>query len=73
MWKSTIPVSTLVVPEHILTNSKIPFIELHNHQWIMPCAGIWMILVEEMDSLNMGVMVNLMAFVGKNSEWYWNM
>jgi predicted TIM-barrel fold metal-dependent hydrolase len=62
------PVSTLVVPEHILTKSKYPFIDVHNHQWIMPVQDLDD-LVEEMDSLNMGVMVNLSGFRGKILEW----
>jgi predicted TIM-barrel fold metal-dependent hydrolase len=62
------PVSTLVVPEHTLTRSKFPFIDVHNHQWIMPIQDLED-LVMEMDSLNMGVMVNLSGFRGKILEW----
>ncbi|MFC3878710.1 amidohydrolase family protein [Algoriphagus namhaensis] len=62
------PISTLVVPEHHLTKSKYPFIDVHNHQWIMPIQDLDD-LVEEMDSLNMGVMVNLSGFRGKILEW----
>ncbi len=52
------PVSTLVVPEHKLSKSKFPFIDVHNHQWSMgsqDLAG----LITDMDKLNMKVMVNL--------------
>ena len=62
------PVSTLVVPEHHLTRAKYPFIDVHNHQWIMPIQDLEDLVVE-MDSLNMGVMVNLSGFRGKILEW----
>lgn len=62
------PVSTLKVPEHILTHAKFPFIDVHNHQWIMPVQNLDKLVVE-MDSLNMGVMVNLSGFRGKVLEW----
>ena len=62
------PISTLKVPEHPLTHAKFPFIDVHNHQWIMPVQDLDK-LVTEMDSLNMGVMVNLSGFRGKILEW----
>jgi predicted TIM-barrel fold metal-dependent hydrolase len=62
------PVSTLKVPEHPLTRSKYPFIDVHNHQFAMPVQDLDK-LVEEMDSLNMAVMVNLSGFRGKYLEW----
>ncbi len=65
------PVSTLVVPEHPLTHSKFPFIDVHNHQWIMPVQDLEKLVIE-MDSLNMGVMVNLSGFRGKILEWSLN-
>ena len=52
------PVSTLKVPEHKLTRSKYPFIDVHNHQWNMDNAPMKPLLAQ-MDSLNMGIMVNL--------------
>jgi uncharacterized protein len=52
------PVSTLVVPEHKITRSKFPFIDVHNHQRNMSTSDIEK-LVKEMDKLNMAVMVNL--------------
>jgi uncharacterized protein len=52
------PVSTLVVPEHKLTKSKFPFIDVHNHQFSMPTMDLGT-LTREMDKLNMAVMVNL--------------
>ena len=62
------PISTLKVPQHLLTHSKFPFIDVHNHQWTMPVQNLGK-LVTEMDSLNMGVMVNLSGFRGKYLEW----
>lgn len=62
------PVSTLKVPEHKLTRSKYPFVDVHNHQFTMPVQDLDK-LVLEMDSLNMGVMVNLSGFRGKYLEW----
>lgn len=52
------PVSTLKVPEHKLTRSKFPFIDVHNHQWDMDKANLKPLLAQ-MDSLNMGIMINL--------------
>lgn len=62
------PISTLKVPEHKLTRAKFPFIDVHNHQWTMPVQDLDK-LITEMDSLNMGVMVNLSGFRGKYLEW----
>jgi predicted TIM-barrel fold metal-dependent hydrolase len=62
------PISTLKVPQHPLTRAKFPFIDVHNHQWVMPIQNLGK-LVKEMDSLNMGVMVNLSGFRGKYLEW----
>ncbi|MEP4531560.1 MAG: amidohydrolase family protein [Cyclobacteriaceae bacterium] len=62
------PVSTLKVPETLLTRAKFPFIDVHNHQWTMPIQDLGS-LVTEMDSLNMAVMVNLSGFRGKYLEW----
>ena len=52
------PPSTLVVPEHHLTRSRFPFIDVHNHQWNLG-SGDLKGLVKDMDALNMKVMVNL--------------
>jgi uncharacterized protein len=62
------PRSTLVVPGHTLTHSKFPFIDVHNHQWLMPVQNLDKLVVE-MDSLNMAVMVNLSGYRGKWLEW----
>ena len=52
------PKSTLIVPEHLLTKAKYPFIDVHNHQWDMS-TGKLKELVTDMDKLNLQVMVNL--------------
>ena len=52
------PVSTLVVPEHIPTRAKFPFIDVHNHQRNMADQDLSK-LIQVMDTLNMKVMVNL--------------
>jgi predicted TIM-barrel fold metal-dependent hydrolase len=52
------PPSSLVVPEHKLTKSKFPFIDIHNHYGNMNTADLSE-RVKFMDELNMGVMVNL--------------
>ena len=62
------PVSTLHVPEHRLTHAKFPFIDVHNHQWFMPVQNLDN-LVTDMDSLSMGVMVNLSGLRGKLLQW----
>src|SRR5690349_3753676 len=58
------PVSTLVVPEHLVKTAKYPFIDVHNHQPAMAKQDL-SALVKEMDSLNMKVMVNLTGFGGE--------
>ena len=52
------PVSTLRVPEHKLMHSKYPFIDVHNHQYQMDKEDLRKLLAQ-MDSLNMGLMINL--------------
>ena len=52
------PPSTLVVPEHIVTKAKFPFIDIHNHQDDMESENLAE-LTKIMDMLNMAVMVNL--------------
>lgn len=62
------PVSSLKVPQHLLTRARYPFVDVHNHQWLMPIQNLDK-LVGEMDELNMAVMVNLSGFRGKLLEW----
>ena len=52
------PVSTLVVPENPVMRAKFPFVDIHSHQWNLTKERIAS-LVEEMEDLNMGAMVNL--------------
>jgi len=52
------PNSTLVVPEHLLSRSKYPFIDVHSHHWGMGTMDLKK-LIDPMDSMNMAVMVNL--------------
>ena len=59
------PISTLVVPTHIVKHAKFPFIDVHNHQWGMTSQDLSK-LVRDMDSLNMKVMVNLSGGSGDN-------
>jgi predicted TIM-barrel fold metal-dependent hydrolase len=52
------PVSTLVVPQHHVSSSRFPFIDVHNHQYNISTSGLSS-LINEMDKMNMKVMVNL--------------
>jgi len=52
------PVSTLVVPENLLSESRFPFIDVHSHHWRMGTMDLKE-LITEMDKMNMAVMVNL--------------
>ncbi len=53
------PKSTLVVEKNVPTRAKYPFIDVHNHQFGMSTKEKLDELVTDMDSLNMGIMVNL--------------
>jgi predicted TIM-barrel fold metal-dependent hydrolase len=57
-FESYDPPSSLVVPEHYYTRSKFPFIDAHSHHWQMNTQDLNK-LMQEMDSLNMGIVVNL--------------
>ncbi|WP_286755274.1 amidohydrolase family protein [Roseivirga sp. UBA838] len=58
------PPSSLVVPENPVQRAKYPFIDVHSHQWRMGERNLNE-LVAQMDSLNMGLMVNLSGGSGK--------
>lgn len=58
-----IPKSTLVIKETPVFRAKYPFVDVHNHQFDMPIKNLGK-LVDEMDSLNMGFMINLSGFRG---------
>ena len=57
------PKSTLINKKTKLKRSKYPFVDVHNHQFDMPLKNLNK-LVTEMDSLNMGFMINLSGFRG---------
>ncbi len=59
------PPSSLVVPQHVVTSAKFPFIDIHNHQNNMSPQSLTA-LVKVMDTLNMAVMVNLSGSSGDN-------
>ena len=59
------PPSSLVVPRHVVTKAKFPFIDIHNHQNNMSPQKLGE-LVKIMDTLNMAVMVNLSGSSGDN-------
>ena len=52
------PKSSLVVEENPRNSAKFPFVDVHSHQWKMPVMDFTN-LIAEMDSLNMGYMINL--------------
>ncbi len=52
------PKSSLVIDENPRSSAKFPFVDVHSHQWKMPVMDFTN-LVAEMDSLNMGYMINL--------------
>ena len=58
------PISTLVVPEHIITKAKFPFVDVHSHQFNMGNRDLSE-LVGPMDKMNMKVMVNLSGISGE--------
>ena len=66
------PKSTLIVPEHIVTRAKYPFIDIHNHQWSMPSQNLGD-LVSEMDKLNMGIMNNLSGRSYREVDGYFDL
>jgi predicted TIM-barrel fold metal-dependent hydrolase len=57
--------SSLVVPQHVVTKAKFPFIDIHNHQNNMSPQRLQE-LVKVMDTLNMAVMNNLSGSSGEN-------
>lgn len=57
-WEAYDPPSTLVVPGNPVTRAKFPFIDVHSHQNRMDERALNQ-LASEMDTMNMGIMVNL--------------
>lgn len=62
-FESYNPKSTLVVPGDSIFKAKFPFIDVHGHQYRMPEQNLAPV-VEDMDRLNMGIMVNLSGRTG---------
>lgn len=58
------PSSTLVVPQNPVIKAKFPFIDIHGHQYRMPEQDLAPV-VAAMDTLNMGIMVNLSGRSGE--------
>ena len=57
------PKSTLVVPGDSIKVAKFPFIDVHGHQYRMPNQDLSPVIAA-MDTLNMGIMVNLSGRTG---------
>ena len=57
------PKSTLVIKETSVKRAKYAFIDVHNHQFDMPIKDLNQLVIE-MDSLNMGFMINLSGYRG---------
>ena len=58
------PTSSLVVPGNQVLKAKFPFIDIHGHQYRMPEQDLAPV-IEAMDTLNMGIMVNLSGRSGE--------
>jgi len=58
------PESTLVVPENQVIRAKYPFIDIHGHQYRMPEQDLTPVITA-MDTLNMGIMINLSGRSGE--------
>lgn len=58
------PPATLVVPETIVKKAKFPFVDCHSHHWRMATQDLDK-LIREMDTLNMGMIINLSGRGGK--------
>ncbi|MBJ2175097.1 amidohydrolase family protein [Aureibaculum sp. A20] len=61
------PKSTLVIPGKIIKKAKFPFIDVHGHQYNMPKQDLSPVIAA-MDTLNMGIMVNLSGRSGKDLQ-----
>lgn len=58
------PTSTLVVPRETIIRAKFPFIDVHGHQYRMAEQDLAPVIAA-MDTLNMGIMVNLSGRSGE--------
>src|SRR6056297_871279 len=61
------PTSTLVVPVNEIKSAKYPFIDVHSHQRSMAKEDLKK-LVNDMDALNEGIMINLSGGSGTRLE-----
>src|SRR5215469_14989393 len=61
------PRSTLVTKEHKIERARFPFIDIHSHHWNPTAEGVDR-LVEEMDTINLRVMVNLSGGTGEQLQ-----
>ena len=61
------PKSTLVIPGKIIKKAKFPFIDVHGHQYRMPEQDLAPVIAA-MDTLNMGIMVNLSGRSGEELQ-----
>ena len=61
------PTSTLVVPGKIIKKAKFTFIDIHGHQYRMPTQDLPPVITA-MDTLNMGIMVNLSGRSGSDLQ-----
>lgn len=61
------PKSTLVVPGDVIKRAKFPFIDVHGHQYRMPTQNLTSVITA-MDTLNMGIMVNLSGRSGEELQ-----
>tara|TARA_R110002073_G_scaffold72537_1_gene177787 strand:+ start:828649 stop:829740 length:1092 start_codon:yes stop_codon:yes gene_type:complete len=61
------PTSTLVVPGDSILKAKFPFIDIHGHQYRMPEQDLAPVIAA-MDTLNMGIMVNLSGRSGADLQ-----
>jgi predicted TIM-barrel fold metal-dependent hydrolase len=59
------PTSTLVVPRNPILKAKFPFIDVHGHQYQMREQNLSPVIAA-MDTLNMGIMVNLSGRSGED-------
>jgi len=61
------PTSTLVVPGEVIHKAKFPFIDVHGHQYRMANQDL-VPVIAAMDTLNMGIMVNLSGRSGEDLQ-----
>ncbi len=61
------PTSTLVVPGEVIHKAKFPFIDVHGHQYRMANQDLAPVIAA-MDTLNMGIMVNLSGRSGEDLQ-----